>query len=432
MGKYFGTDGMRGIPNKILTTNLVMKIGSALKSLDNKDICVATDTRLSKDMLSSALISGALAMNNDVHYLGVIPTPALIYYSYLKKYTGVMITASHNPYTDNGIKLLNKGYKLTPEEESLVESLMDNPSSPTLEVGKLINEEEGALNTYLDFVSKHIVKSKLKIAIDCANGATYKTAPLLFSKVTDDLVVICNNPDGYNINNNCGSTHLDLLKKTVIENNCDLGFAFDGDGDRVLCVDYKGNVVDGDMLIYLLAMYLKSKNKLNKDTVVLSIMSNLGLLHKLEEKGIKVIETPVGDKYIAKELFNNNLSIGGENSGHIIVPEVLHTGDGVLNAILITNLLTETNTTISSWFKDINMYSDKMVNIRVNDKSKVLNSKELLTRVEDIKKELNNDCKIIIRASGTEDLIRVSVMARSEELVNNYSSELVDLVRRLE
>ena len=415
MGKYFGTDGMRGIPNKILTANLVMKIGSALKSLDNKDICVATDTRLSKDMLSSALISGALAMNNDVHYLGVIPTPALIYYSYLKKYTGVMITASHNPYTDNGIKLLNKGYKLTPEEEALVESLMDNPSSPTLEVGKLINEEEEALNTYLDFVSKHIVKSKLKIAIDCANGATYKTAPLLFSKVTDNLVVICNNPDGYNINNNCGSTHLDLLKKTVIENNCDLGFAF-----------------DGDMLIYLLAMYLKSKNKLNKDTVVLSIMSNLGLLHKLEEKGIKVIETPVGDKYIAKELFNNNLSIGGENSGHIIVPEVLHTGDGVLNAILITNLLTETNTTISSWFKDINMYSDKMVNIRVNDKSKVLNSKELSTRVEEIKKELNNDCKIIIRASGTEDLIRVSVMARSEELVNNYSSELVDLVRRLE
>ena len=223
-----------------------------------------------------------------------------------------------------------------------------------------------------------------------------------------------------------------MLKKTVIENNCDLGFAFDGDGDRVLCVDSKGNVVDGDMLIYLLAMYLKSKNKLNKDTVVLSIMSNLGLLHKLEEKGIKVIETPVGDKYIAKELFNNNLSIGGENSGHIIVPEVLHTGDGVLNAILITNLLTETNTTISSWFKDINMYSDKMVNIRVNDKSKVLNSKELLTRVEEIKKELNNDCKIIIRASGTEDLIRVSVMARSEELVNKYSSELVDLVRRLE
>ena len=371
-------------------------------------------------------------MNNDVHYLGVIPTPALIYYSYLKKYTGVMITASHNPYTYNGIKLLNKGYKLTPEEENIVESLMDNPSLPTLEVGKLINEEEEALNTYLDFVSKHIVKSKLKIAIDCANGATYKTAPLLFSKVTDNLVVICNNPDGYNINNNCGSTHLDLLKKTVIENKCDLGFAFDGDGDRVLCVDSKGNVVDGDMLIYLLAMYLKSKNKLNKDTVVLSIMSNLGLLHKLEEKGIKVIETPVGDKYIAKELFNNNLSIGGENSGHIIVPGVLHTGDGVLNAILITNLLTETNTTISSWFKDINMYSDKMVNIRVNDKSKVLNSKELLTRVEEIKKELNNDCKIIIRASGTEDLIRVSVMARSEELVNNYSSELVDLVRRLE
>ncbi len=430
MGKYFGTDGMRGVPNQKLTVDTITKMGAALDSLGNKNVILATDTRLSKDMLANAIMAGILSRGMNVHFAGVMPTPALIYLSKVLGYTGVMITASHNPYTDNGIKLLNKGYKLSDTEEAKVEELMDNPVQYTGEIGRFI-DKSNAMNTYLDFIGNQIEKSNLKIAIDCANGATYKTAPEIFSKVTNNLVVIANNPDGININNACGSTHLELLKKTVVENKCDLGFAFDGDGDRVLCVDSKGNTIDGDMLIYLIAKYLKSKNKLNKDTIVLSIMSNLGLLHKLEEDGIKVIETSVGDKYVVKALMEHNLSVGGENSGHIIVPDVLHTGDGVLNALLVVNLLSETKTTIADWFKDVNMYADKMVNIKVANKEKILNNKTLFDRIEEIKKELNNDCKIIVRASGTEDLIRVSVMAKDEATMLKYSDELVTMVKSI-
>lgn len=430
MSKYFGTDGIRGVPNKKLTVELVTKLGQALSQLNNKDVVVATDTRISKDMLAQAITAGALSRGINVHFVGVIPTPALIYYSYIKGYTGIMITASHNPYTDNGIKVLNKGFKLSEDEERKIEEYIDCPKEYDGEIGILIDEVNAKLD-YLKFVKKYVKKSNLKIALDCANGATYQTAKEVFSKVTDKLVIFADSPNGKNINNNCGSTHLELLKNTVLENQCDIGFAFDGDGDRVLCIDSKGNIIDGDKLIYLLAIYLKSKNKLNDNTVVLSIMSNLGLLKKLNELGIKIIETPVGDKHIIKALKDNNLSVGGENSGHIIVPDVLHTGDGVLNALLITNLLSETNTKIESWFEDIHMYADKMVNVIVSDRNKVINNEKLLKRVNEIKNELDNDCKIIVRASGTEELIRVSVMAKSNDLVEKYSTELVNLVKEI-
>ena len=427
--KYFGTDGIRGVPNQKLKVDLVTKLGMALKVLGNNDLVIATDTRLSKDMLSSAITAGALSMGINVHFVGVIPTPALIYYSYVKKYTGVMITASHNPYTDNGIKVLKNGFKLSEEDEVKIEKLIDNPETPSIEVGKYYVED--GMEIYLSFLDKFITKSNKKIVIDTANGATYKTAPLAFNKITDNLTVIANNPDGYNINNGCGSTHLELLKRTVVNNKADIGFAFDGDGDRVLCVDNSGNTIDGDMLIYIYARYLKANNKLNQNKVVLSMMSNLGLIKSLNDYGIEIVETNVGDKYIIKALFDNDLSVGGENSGHIILKDILHTGDGVLNAILIIKILEETNTDIKSYFNDVVMYSDKMVNIKVKDKSKVLNSKALFDRVDEIKKDLNNDCKIIIRASGTEDLIRVSVMARSKDLVEKYSSELVNIVNNI-
>ncbi len=426
--KYFGTDGIRGVPNKKLTMDLVSKLGMSLSLLNNKDVVIATDTRVSKDMLSYAIAGACLSRGLNVHFAGVIPTPALIYYSYIKGYTGVMITASHNPYTDNGIKVLNKGFKLKESEELLLEDFIDHPTNYEGDVGKFILEAN-AKQIYLDFLFKHIQKSNLKIAIDCANGATYETAEAVFKRVTNQLVVISNQPDGYNINQDCGSTHLDLLKKTVIEHQCDLGFAFDGDGDRVLCVDARGKTIDGDMLIYLLACYLRSQNKLNKNTVVLSIMSNLGLIKKFKEIGVDVLETKVGDKYVIEALKEHQLSIGGENSGHIILPEILHTGDGVLNALLVIGLLTETNTLLEDWFDDISMYADLMVNIKVENKEKVLQNKKLYNRIDEIKKELNNDCKIIVRASGTEELIRVSVMAKTEEIVKKYSDELVAMVR---
>ena len=428
--KYFGTDGIRGIPNEKLTVELVTKLGSALKVLGNSEVVVATDTRLSKDMLSSAIIAGALSAGLNVHFVGVIPTPALIYYSYIHKYTGIMITASHNPYTDNGIKVLKNGYKLSEEDELAVENLIDNPINNDLEIGKYV-VESNAKDEYLSFVKNHIIKTNKKIVIDCANGATFETAPEVFNNITNNLLVLSNNPDGYNINNKCGSTHLEALKDTVVKEKADLGFAFDGDGDRVLAVDSNGDTIDGDMLIYILARYLKKNNKLNYNKVVLSMMSNLGLIKSLNDYGINVIETPVGDKYIVRALFDNHLSVGGENSGHIIVPDVLHTGDGVLNAVLIMKVLAETNTNLSDYLNEVKMYADKMVNIKVKDKSKVLNNKSLFNRIEEIKKELNNDCKIIVRASGTEDLIRVSVMAKDNNLVNKYSNELVNIVNNI-
>ncbi len=267
--------------------------------------------------------------------------------------------------------------------------------------------------------------------LDTANGATYQTAGEIFKSITNSLTIICNNPDGYNINNGCGSTHLELLQRKVVETHSSIGFAFDGDGDRVLCVNDKGNVIDGDMLIYILARYLKQNNKLNNNTIALSMMSNLGLIKSLNDNGIKVIETNVGDKYIVKALFDNNLSVGGENSGHIILPDLFHTGDGVLVATQIVKVLKDTNTKIDDWLKDVVMYSDKMVNIKVKSKEAVLNNKALFDRVDEIKKELSNDCKIIIRASGTEDLIRVSVMARTKDLVDKFSDELVSMVNNI-
>lgn len=428
--KYFGTDGIRGIPNEKLTVDLVTKLGMALTALNNKNVVLATDTRLSKDMLAQAISAGALSKGLNVEFLGVIPTPALIYYSYVHKATGIMITASHNPYTDNGIKVLKNGIKLSEEDELKIESLIDNPKEDKTEIGKYINNDN-AKEEYVDFIKKHIIKTNLKIVLDTANGATYKTAEMIFNDITSSLTIIANNPDGYNINNGCGSTHLELLKKKVLEIKADIGFAFDGDGDRVLAVDKNGNIIDGDMLIYILARYLKQNNKLNNNSIALSMMSNLGLIKSLNEYGINVIETNVGDKYIVKALFENHLSVGGENSGHIILPDLFHTGDGVFVASQIIKILEESNTSINDWLKDVKMYADKMVNIKVNDKKAVLNNQKLFDTVEEIKKELKNDCKIIIRASGTEDLIRVSVMAQNEADVLKYSECLVNLVKSI-
>lgn len=425
--KYFGTDGIRGVPNKKLTIDLAAKLGMALQILGCEDVVIATDTRISKDMLAYAIASGAMSRGMNVYFAGVMPTPALIYTSLVKNITGVMITASHNPYTDNGIKVLNKGVKLTDEEECLIEDLIDNPKEYEGPIGKLVFEDS-IKNQYCDFLLTKIKRTNLKICIDCAHGATSTTAPIIFGKITDNLIVTAASPDGYNINNGVGSTHLDYLKNQVLDNKCDLGFAFDGDGDRVLVVDEKGNTIDGDMIIYLLARYLKQNGKLNDNKVVLSIMSNLGLISDLNKNGIEVIETPVGDKYVVRALKQYNLSIGGENSGHIILPEELPTGDGVLVAILVTKLLEETNTRISDWIKDVVMYSDKMINIKVENKQKVLENKYLFDRIEQIKEELNNDCKIIVRPSGTEELVRVSVMAQTKELVDKYIDELVDMV----
>lgn len=426
--KYFGTDGIRGIPNEKLTIDLVTRVGMALSLLPSKTVVIATDTRISKDMLSLALASGCLSRGLMVKHIGVVPTPALIYYSYVNKVTGVMITASHNPYQDNGIKISNLGFKLTEAEESMLENYIDHLEPFNQEIGSFRFSFE-SLSQYFGLLDQYVTKTNLKIAIDCANGATYKTAPAVFSKVSKRLVVLHHNPDGYNINRECGSTHLDSLKQTVVQEGCDIGFAFDGDGDRVLCVDRKGNTIDGDQLIYLFARYLKSEHLLKEDTIVLSKMSNLGLIKDLNRRGIQVIETEVGDKYIISELQKRNLSLGGENSGHIILPELLHTGDGVLNALYLCQILSKTHTRIEDWFDELVLYKDVMINIKVKNKNKVFQHPTLFKRIEEMKASLNGDCKIIVRPSGTEELIRITVMALDEQIVEKYIEELVTLVK---
>lgn len=425
--KYFGTDGIRGIPNEKLNVNLLTRLGQGLAKLNNNTVSIATDTRISKDMISSCVSGGALSMNLNVKMLGIIPTPALIYYSYINKCTGVMVTASHNPYTDNGLKVLNKGLKLDDSDESIIENIIDKGIDLTTEVGSLSIIDD-PLKEYYDLLNKYIIKTNYKIAIDCANGATYKTAPNAFSKVTDNLVVICNSPDGYNINNACGSTHLEMLKKTVVENKCDFGFAFDGDGDRVLAIDSTGDIIDGDMLIYILTCHLKEQQKLNHNKVVLTKMSNLGLINDLNNKGIDTVITDVGDRNVVKAIFDEHLSIGGENSGHIIMPDCLHTGDGVLNALIITGILQEKNKTFKELLKDVIMYPDKTVSIKVKDKNKVLSYIPLQKQADNYKQSLGLNGKIIVRASGTEELIRVTVSARTNEIVDEYLNKLISLV----
>ncbi len=427
--KYFGTDGIRGIPNKLLTVEFTSKIGMSLSILNNKNVYIATDTRISKDLLLSSIISGILSKGMNVIDLGILPTPALIYFSKIKNSTGVIITASHNPYYDNGIKIVNKGNKLTIEEEQRIENYIDNPLSYSGIIGTYKKQDYKLF--YYNYLSKYLVKTNLSIIIDCANGSTYKTAPYLFNKMTKKLLVLSNNPNGININYNCGSTNIDLLINKIKEYHYDIGFSFDGDGDRVMCVTSTGKIIDGDKIIYLLAKYLKSNNKLNNNTVVLSIMSNLGIISKFKEEGINVLETNVGDKNIIDSLNKNNLSLGGENSGHIIIPEILSTGDGLLTAILIIKIIEDRKINLNTYFDNIDYYPDKLINIKVNNKNEIIKNNLLISKINTIKSYLNNDCKIIVRPSGTEDLLRVFIMAKTKELVNKYSLELLDLINKI-
>ena len=426
--KYFGTDGIRGEANLTLTVDTAFKLGKALSHLNCDTVIIGTDTRLSKDMLSDAVCAGAMSMGINVIKAGVVPTPCLIYYTSVKHIIGVMITASHNPYYDNGLKVVFDGKKLNPELETLIENSIDNDiNTYSSNIGRIIKVDD-VLLVYEELLNKVLTPINKRICIDTANGATCFTARNAFSKVCSDLKVIANDPDGININNGVGSTHLELLMNTVKEGKYDIGFAFDGDGDRVLAVDEFGNVVDGDKLIYIIAKYLKEQGKLNDNKVVYTKMSNLGIISNLKENDIECILTDVGDKYVVKALNDYNLSVGGENSGHIIVPDILNTGDGVLVALLITKIIKESNKSLFELTSSIFMYPDKMVNMKVNDKS-IINKDIIQNRVKEIVDSFNGDGKIILRASGTENLIRLSVSCKDEGLVNKYIDELSSMIK---
>lgn len=427
--KYFKTDGIRGIPNKDLSFDLIIRLASSLKCL-GRNVIISCDTRESSTFIKSLMIGTLLASNMNVYDLGVVSTPALIYLCYLKGFVGVMVSASHNPYYDNGIKIINKGFKLSLEEELLIESIMDKNSFSYESLG-LFKDISNEINLYFNFIDKFKMKTNLKIALDLANGANFKIAHNIFKDVSPSVLFLNDKPNGKNINDKCGSTNPNYLSEFILKNHYDIGFAFDGDGDRVIAVGPDGKIYDGNMLIYLIAKYLKGLHKLNKNTVVLSKTSNLGLIHSLKKLNINVVETDVGDKYVMHEIFKNCYSLGGEASGHIIVPSLFHTGDGILNALYILNILESSHTNLSDWFSDLELYPLVSFNLHVLNKDKILNDRMLKAEIESIKSNLM-DSKIILRKSGTEDLIRVFISGKDEETLKYYGNRIKNLIEELD
>lgn len=426
--KYFGTDGIRGVAYEFLTEELAFKVGTSLSVLNIKNVVIGRDTRESGAMLSKAIIAGAKAVGLNTLYLGVVSTPMLSYMSGKLGSVGVMITASHNPYQDNGIKVFKIGKKLfASEEQDLEDILNDIKKAPILgEQGRSIASVDPFKLYYKLFHHMHL-KTSLKIGLDLANGATYSIGKRVFQKLTPYLEIIGDQPDGKNINLGVGSTHLEKLIELVKTHQLDVGFAFDGDGDRLLAIDSDGSVIDGDKLIYIIANYLKEKNRLNDNTVVLTKMSNLGIIKALSREGIKTIQTDVGDKYVLESLETNNYTLGGENSGHVINRYLLNTGDGVLNAVLLVKIMKETKLSLGQLCQNVKLYPDKLVNLRDIDKS-LVKDPAVLAIVDQVKKTLGDDGLVLVRASGTEPLIRISVQAPTEAMVDSSIEEIVKAI----
>ena len=432
MGKYFGTDGIRGRYNLELTNSLAFKVGQSLKSvLGTSKLVIGMDTRESSSELMYSLSSGAQSLGIDVMIAGVVSTPMISHYSKQKNITGIMITASHNPYTDNGIKVFNKGNKLLESEELAIEYFVDNNVEfEIVKIGKTYSGEE-VFDLYADLIeSLDLVESDLRIGFDSANGANYLISLGVLRELCKDFIQVGNTPDGKNINKGVGSTHLESIINVVKENNLDIGFSFDGDGDRILVVDKDLKVFDGDLLIYIIAVYLKDNNLLNEDTVVLTSMSNLGIIKAFERKGIKVILTDVGDKYVLEKLNEKGYSIGGENSGHIILRDFINTGDGVLVAAYLLKIINETNKSLIELTSDITMWPQKMENIRTFNKE-ILDDERVVDVIKEVKNILGLNGKVLVRASGTEPLIRVTISCETESDLNKYMELIVSKINNV-
>lgn len=428
--KYFGTDGIRGKARDLITKELSYKVGFSMQLLESKLVIIGRDTRESGVYISKAIQKGILDAGLDVLYLDVVPTPLLAYYSIMFKCHGIMITASHNPYIDNGIKIFNQGIKTTKEAEEKIEAVIDGLN--VLEKQPLGKElpYESALHKYDVLFNDVFTKSHLNIVFDLANGATVKSAKHIFSQILDNPIFIGDRPNGININYRVGSTHINSLAKVVVDQQFDVGFSFDGDGDRVLAVDRFGRVVDGDLLIYIIAIYLKEKNLLRNNTVVLTKMSNIGIINALAEQGIKVVQTDVGDKYVVKALHDLDAVLGGEASGHIINRNLFVSGDGVLNAAYLIKIMTEYNKTLDQLIDHVEIYPDTLVNLDHVDKT-LATHESVLKLVEDITTKLGASGKVLVRASGTENLIRVSASAKTQEEVDEIIKTIVQQIKSL-
>ncbi len=438
MGKYFGTDGIRGKANVELTAETAFKIGRSLGYLfKNKKIVIGMDTRLSSSMLKHAVCAGLCASGVDAYDMGVVPTPAIAYITTHEDFAcGIMISASHNPYYDNGIKVFNThGVKIDDELEAKIEAVIDGADVPYAQSGEIgcVYDYSIGLNHYKQNLlnSFEMDLSGMRIAIDASNGSASVTALDVLTEFNADCYIMSHQPNGLNINDDCGSTHPETLQAYMKEHNCDIGLAFDGDADRLIAVDHKGNLVDGDKTIYICANYLKQLNLLKDDTVVTTVMANLGLYKALQKAGIHTEQTQVGDKYVYDRMLSKDLILGGEQSGHIIFKQHATTGDGLLTALKLIEVMHAKKQSLKALGDDVLIYPQVLKNVKVNNKKAALENLELKAEIERLEKELQGEGRILVRPSGTEPLVRVMVEASTLEKCNLCVEPLVSLIQAL-
>ena len=455
MGKYFGTDGFRGEANENLTADHAYKVGrflgwyyGELKRRSGSDeaprIVIGKDTRRSSYMFEYTLVAGLTASGADAYLLHVTTTPSVAYVARVDGFDcGIMISASHNPYYDNGIKLINKdGEKIDEETISYVEAYIDGkleifgqkwseiPFAKKEKIGRTVDYVAGR-NRYIGYLISLGMYSfrGIKVGLDCANGSSWNIAKAVFEALGATTYVINAEPSGFNINMNAGSTHIEGLQKFVVENGLDVGFAYDGDADRCLCVDEKGNILTGDHILYICAKYMKEKGTLLNNTVVTTVMSNFGLYKAFDELGINYAKTAVGDKYVYEYMMKNNNRIGGEQSGHIIFSKYASTGDGILTSLKMMEVMLAKEQPMSKLAEPLVIYPQVLTNVRVIDKAAAQNDPDVKAAVEKAAEALGDSGRILVRESGTEPVVRVMVEASSEELCRKYVGSVVDVIK---
>lgn len=443
MGIYFGTDGVRGIANEALTPELAFKLGRfggyiLTKDIKKPKVLIGRDTRISGYMLEGALIAGLLSIGAEVMRLGVISTPGVAYLTKANSAeAGVMISASHNPVEDNGIKFFGPdGFKLTDEQEDEIEKLIDEEDNLPRPVGADI----GVANDYFEGGQKYLSFLKgsvdndfegIQIALDCAHGATSSLATHLFADLEADIYSMGSSPNGLNINDGVGSTHPEKLQAFVKEKEANIGLAFDGDGDRLIAVDENGHLVDGDQILFICAKYMNEKGFLRQNTVVSTVMSNLGFYKAVEANGMRSDKTNVGDRYVMEEMRRGGFNLGGEQSGHIIFLDYNTTGDGMLSAIQLVNVMKETGKPLSELAAEMTIFPQVLKNIKVVDKHNVLTNPRIQDEIAAVEKEMGDEGRVLVRPSGTESLVRVMVEAPTQEACDKYADRVIAVIEDL-
>ena len=441
MGKYFGTDGFRGEANKSLTVEHAFKVGRFLGYYFGKEhkakIVIGKDTRRSSYMFEHALAAGLTASGADAYLLHVTTTPSVSYVVRTEEFDcGIMISASHNPFYDNGIKIINAmGHKMSADVEQLIEDYIDGkieelPLATGENIGRTVDYAMGR-NRYIGHLIATATRSfkDKRVGLDCSNGSASSIAKSVFDALGAKTYVINAEPDGTNINMNCGSTHIEVLQKFVMEKGLDVGFAYDGDADRCIAVDDEGHIVDGDLIMYVCGTYMYENGKLNNDTIVTTVMSNFGLYLALDKAGVRYEKTAVGDKYVYENMMQNGHSIGGEQSGHIIFSKLATTGDGILTSLKLMEVMLEKKTKLSELIKPVKIYPQLLVNVKVYDKAAAKQDPDVQAAVKAVEDALGNTGRILVRESGTEPLLRVMVEAETDEICHKYVYQVVDVLK---